>query len=199
MEMEQGGVLQLAALNGTFPGLCRLYGLGKIASKYALFMRYDRSEMMPTSAERNDLIAKIANFPNILESNIAELNDEQLDIPVRAGEWTVRQIVHHLADAHLNGYVRMKLILTETKPLLKPYDQDAWSMLSDMKGAMPASLQILRGLHERWAGLLENLPEESWSRSGVHLEDGLVTLDQLLAHYVHHGEVHLEQINQLQV
>ena len=92
----------------------------------------------------------------------------------------------------------MKLIITEKNPLIKPYDQDAWSELSDMKGGMQASLQILRGLHERWAGLLESLPEESWSRTGVHLENGLVTLDQLLALYVHHGETHLDQINQLQ-
>ena len=153
---------------------------------------------MPTQVERKELIAKIANFPNILETNIADINENQMDTPVRPGEWTVRQIVHHLADSHLNGYIRMKLIITEKNPLIKPYDQDAWSELSDMKGGMQASLQILRGLHERWAGLLESLPEESWSRTGVHLENGLVTLDQLLALYVHHGETHLDQINQLQ-
>jgi len=154
---------------------------------------------MPTPDERKEMIAKIANFPNILEANITQFNETQLDIPIGPGEWTVRQVIHHLADAHLNGYLRMKLILTEIKPILKPFDQEAWMGLVDVKGPIQSSLQILRGVHERWARFLEVLPEESWSRTGVHLENGLLNLDDLLVHFVHHGDTHIEQINQLKI
>jgi hypothetical protein len=148
-------------------------------------------------SERQKLIAQIRNFPRDLDANLAKFSETEMDIPVRPGEWTVRQIVHHVADAHLNGYIRMKLVLTETRPILKPYDQEVWAELSDMKADLHSSLQILAGLHVRWASLLEGLPEESWSRKGVHLENGLVSLDDLLVTYAHHGETHIQQINQL--
>lgn len=152
---------------------------------------------MTTAAERQHFIAQIRDYPQKLEALVALYPESRLDTPVRPGEWTIRQIVHHVADAHLNAFIRMKLVLTETKPILKPYDQEAWAKLDDMKLPVEVSFNILRGLHERWAKTLENLPDESWQRAGIHLENGLVTLDQLLALYVGHGETHLEQIKQL--
>jgi hypothetical protein len=153
---------------------------------------------MSTPAERQVLISSIRNFPQELETLVGKYAENQLDVPVRDGEWTIRQIVHHLADAHFNGFIRMKLVLTETKPILKPYDQDAWAVLGDMKLPIQSSFVILQGLHERWATLLANLPESSWERAGIHLENGLVTLDNLLTLYAGHGQTHLEQIKQLQ-
>jgi hypothetical protein len=147
--------------------------------------------------ERQKKIEQLRNYPDVLSKKISSLSEKQLDIPVRNGEWTVRQIVHHVADAHLNGYIRMKLVLTENKPILKPYDQDLWADLKDSEGPIQSSMQILVGIHERWANLLSPLSEADWAREGIHLENGLVNLDKLLDTYVNHGQVHLEQIDQL--
>ena len=153
---------------------------------------------MLTVAERHDLMAKMRRLPAAVEAAAKDLTDARLNTPYREGGWTVRQVVHHLADSHLNGFVRMKLMLTEAGPVLKPYDQDAWATLSDT-AAMPieSSLLILRGLHERWVALLESLPEASWQRSALHPEVGVVTLADLLADYARHGEQHVEQVMKL--
>jgi hypothetical protein len=152
---------------------------------------------MTTPSERTALIAQIKNFPAELEALLAKYADNQLDTPVEPGEWTIRQIVHHLPDAHMNGFIRMKLVLAENKPILKPYDQDVWAGQADMKLPIQPSLQILRGLHERWAALLSSLLESDWERAGIHLDNGLVTLDQLLHTYAGHGQAHLDQIQKL--
>jgi uncharacterized damage-inducible protein DinB len=153
---------------------------------------------MLTAAERHDLMAKMRCLPAAVETAVKDLTDAQLNTPYREGGWTVGQVVHHLADSHLNGFVRMKLMLTEAGPVLKPYDQDAWATLSDA-AAMPieSSLLILRGLHERWVALLESLPEASWKRSALHPEVGVVTLADLLADYARHGEQHVGQVMNL--
>jgi hypothetical protein len=150
--------------------------------------------VMLTAAERHDLIAKLRPLPTAVEAAVKDLSAAQLATPYREGGWTVGQVVHHPADLHLNGFVRMKLMLTEVGPVLKPYDQEAWAKLSDT-AAVPieSSLLILRGLHERWATLLEDLAETSWKRSALHPEIGVVTLADLLAAYVHHGEQHVGQ------
>jgi hypothetical protein len=88
---------------------------------------------MANQAEREQQLSKIQKFPGELDSLVGKYSEAQLDVPVSKGEWTIRQIVHHVADAHYNGYIRMKLVLTETKPILKPYDQEAWAELPDMK------------------------------------------------------------------
>jgi hypothetical protein len=178
--------------------------LGIIKSPYQwandkISIRFQKEDdTMSTPAERQALISSIRNFPQELEILVGKYAETQLGVPVRNGEWTIRQIVHHLADAHFNGFIRMKLVLTETKPILKPYDQDAWARLGDMKLPIQPSFAILQGLHARWATLLASLPESSWERAGIHLENGLVTLDNLLALYAGHGQTHLEQIKQLQ-
>jgi hypothetical protein len=153
---------------------------------------------MLTAAERHDLMAKMRCLPAAVETAVKDLTDAQLNTPYREGGWTVGQVVHHLADSHLNGFVRMKLMLTEVGPVLKPYDQDAWAKLPDT-AAMPveSSMLILKGLHERWVALLENLPEASWNRSAFHPEIGVVTLADLLADYARHGEQHVEQVMRL--
>ncbi len=152
---------------------------------------------MLSAAERLEKIASIRNLPVVLEASIEGLGDPQLDIPYRSGGWTVRQVVHHLADSHLNAFIRMKLILTEEKPTLKPYDQDEWAKLPDASMPIGSSLAIIRGLHERWVSLLEAVPESSWNRSALHPEIGEVTLESLLLTYAGHGQNHVQQIKAL--
>ena len=149
---------------------------------------------MLTATARKQLIARMEELPAALESGIAGLNDAQLDATTGEAEWSIRQIVHHVADSHLVGFARMKLVLTEKKPILKPYNQDAWVHLPDAALPPGISLDILRGLHARWSIMLAALPEESWTRTGVHLDNGLMTLDDLLEVYAGHGDAHLAQI-----
>lgn len=147
------------------------------------------------SAERAAQIAAIAALPAKLEALVAGLTAEELTTPYLAGEWTVAQNVHHLVDSHTNSYVRCKLILTEERPPLKPYDQDAWAALPDGSSADIAdSLAILRGLHARWVRFWEHLPETAWERTGDHPENGPMSLARILQVYAEHGEAHLDQI-----
>jgi hypothetical protein len=145
--------------------------------------------------ERRQKIESIRALPVLLESAVKGLTGDQLDTPYRDGGWTVRQVVHHLADSHMNAFVRMKLTITEDHPALKPYDQAAWAALPDTVG-MPigVSIEILRGLHDRWCALLDAVPEPDWSRSAFHPEQGEITLESLLTTYAGHGEKHVEQI-----
>ena len=149
---------------------------------------------MLTPTERKQRIARLEELPSSLESSIAGLSEAQLDAATGEGEWSIRQIVHHVADSHLVGFARMRLVLTENKPILKPYKQDAWVRLPD--GLLPPqiSLDILAGLHARWSAMLAGLPDENWERTGVHLDNGLMTLDDLLEVYARHGDAHLAQI-----
>ena len=144
---------------------------------------------------RADLIDSIRALPDQLEKKVEGLNAGQLTTPYNTGEWTVAQNVHHLADSHMNSFVRFKLILTEDRPTLKPYDQETWARQPDANHAdISQSLTLLRGLHQRWCALLDNLSEEDWSRGGRHPEVGQITIDDLLVTYADHGEAHLRQI-----
>jgi hypothetical protein len=148
-----------------------------------------------TPSDRKGHIEKIRALPALLESAVKGLSDAQLDTPYREGGWTVRQVVHHLADSHMNAFVRMKLILTEEHPALKPYDQDRWAALVDgAKLPVQSSLAIVRGLHERWVALMESTPESAWLRAGHHPERGDITLEKTLTIYSGHGEKHVQQI-----
>lgn len=150
---------------------------------------------MLTTSERKDCIQKIQQLPLQLEAAAKGLNDTQLDTPTGESKWTSRQIAHHIADANLNAYTRMKLIVTEERPILKPYNQDQWAALEDCKnGRIESSLTLIKGLHERWLTFLHSLPETSWAREGIHLENGKVTLDDVLKIYSKHGETHVQQI-----
>jgi len=148
-----------------------------------------------TSQERKPLIDKIRRLPAQIEALVSGLNATQLTTHFLAGEWTVAQNVHHLADSHMNSYIRCKLILTEEHPPLKPYDQDAWANLPDAQSAdLSTSLTLLQQLHTRWVIFWETLPDDAWSRTGFHPANGVVTLDDQLRGYDDHGEAHIDQI-----
>ena len=145
--------------------------------------------------ERTDFINAIERLPKNLSAAMQNLSDKQLDTPTGEGKWTIRQIAHHIADANMNAYTRMKLIVTEEKPILKPYNQDQWAILADCKsGPIEPTLTLIKGLHERWVQFLKSLPENNWTREGIHLENGKVTLHDILKLYSKHGESHLQQI-----
>lgn len=145
--------------------------------------------------ERQGRITAIRQLPGELKNVLHGLNDAQLDTPYRDGGWTVRQVVHHLADSHMHAYLRMKLIASEDNPTLKPYDQNVWAEMTEAKG-MPvgASVTLLEGLHERWATFLDSLPESAWSRTAHHPERGSVTLDSMVTTYAGHGKKHIGHI-----
>ena len=150
---------------------------------------------MLTSSQRQILIGKIRALPDQLAELTAGLTAEQLTTPYLDGEWTVAQNVHHLPDSHMNSYIRCKLMATEDKPPLKPYDQDLWAAFPDAQAAdISGSLALLRNLHARWVGFWEQLPEEAWSRTGIHQNDGVVALEDMLRLYAAHGEAHIDQI-----
>ncbi len=153
---------------------------------------------MITNPKTLSSIEHIRLLPKKLEKAINGLTDSQLDTPYREGGWTVRQVVHHLADSHANALIRIKLVLTEDTPILKPYLQDLWAELPDCKHMqVEYSLDILRGLHAKWAYLLDKVTDEQLSRKGNHLDDGEVTLERLIDGYARHGINHVAQINGL--
>jgi hypothetical protein len=145
--------------------------------------------------DRAALIDALRRFPDELHELVSPLTPAQLTAHPLDGEWSIAQNVHHLADAHINGYIRARLALTEDHPPLKPYDQDAWAVLADAGSAdLSPSMAILRGLHARWADLYASLEDTQYARSGHHLAAGEYTVQFILEHYVEHGEGHLEQI-----
>ena len=151
-----------------------------------------------TLDERRERIQAIKDLPSQLETALSGLRPEQLEVPYREGGWTTRQVVHHLADSHMNAFIRMKLLLTEDHPVLKPYDQDAWALTADVSAAdVRHSVALIRGLHERWGNLLESVREADWERAGHHPERGEVTLAGILAIYAAHGQNHVRQITGL--
>src|SRR4029078_9801258 len=152
---------------------------------------------MSKNEERTAKIERIASCPRALHDAVNGLSDKQLDTPYRDGGWTPRQVVHHLADSHMNAYLRFRWLITEDHPTIKTYEQDDWAKLPDSRLPLDSSLTILEGLHKRWAALLESLPDETWSRMGTHPEIGEVTLDDLLEIYSGHGAHHAGQITDL--
>ncbi|WP_022823572.1 YfiT family bacillithiol transferase [Hymenobacter norwichensis] len=144
-------------------------------------------------------IAHIALLPDQLRAAVTGLNTNQLATPYRPDGWTVRQVIHHLPDSHLNAYTRFKLALTEDNPTISPYDEAAWAELPDIAATPPAvSLALLEALHIRWTLLLRNLSAEQWQRTFYHPgSQKQFTLDQVLVLYAWHGRHHLAHITQL--
>jgi hypothetical protein len=141
------------------------------------------------------LIEEIAAAPALFRDAVRGLDDAQLDTPYRPGGWTVRQTVHHVADSHMNSYIRWRLALTESEPTIRPYDQKAWAELADSRTApVEMSLQLIEGMHARWALLLKTLSDADFGRSFRHPELGLVRLDTNLALYAWHGRHHAAHI-----
>jgi uncharacterized damage-inducible protein DinB len=143
---------------------------------------------------RSALLAALEAAPAVLRQTVAGLSPGQLDTRYR--NWTVRQIVHHIADSHVNSYVRFKWTLTEERPTIKAYDEGRWAALADARtGDVSAPLALLDGLHACWVQLLRTLTEEQFARSFIHPESGdVVNLSRALAHYVWHGRHHTAQI-----
>jgi uncharacterized damage-inducible protein DinB len=151
-----------------------------------------------TETERRDLIESIAQAPAKLRAAVEGLSPEQLDTPYRPDGWTVRQVVHHLPDSHLNAYIRFKLALTEDEPAIKTYEQERWAELEDARTApVDVSLALLESLHRRWVLLLRALPPTAFARTFRHPELGVVTLDQQVRLYEWHGRHHVAHVNSL--
>jgi hypothetical protein len=148
-----------------------------------------------TATSRAAAIAEIAAMPGHLRRAVQGLAAAQLDTPYRDGGWTVRQVVHHVTDAHLNAYIRTRLALTEDNPTIKPYDQDRWSALVDARTLpVTVSLTLITALHVRWVALLESLDEASFTRPLQHPESGPMTVDSLVAEYAWEGRHHVGHI-----
>lgn len=148
-----------------------------------------------TEAQVKEAIDGVRHAPRWLRASIEGLTPAQIDAPYRPEGWTIRQLVHHVADSHLNGYIRFKFALTETEPLVKPYDEKLWAELDDAKHLDPEiSLQLLDSLHLRWATMLDSLKPEDFNRSMNHPEWGRRKLEMFLQLYDWHGRHHTAHI-----
>jgi uncharacterized damage-inducible protein DinB len=148
-------------------------------------------------AIRSAQIQALRLLPEQLRVAVRGLNETQLDTPYREGGWTVRQVVHHLADSHANSFIRFKLALTEDWPTVKPYDEAAWATLADSKIPIDGSLAFIGSLHERWVALLESMTKEDFMKGYNHPENGRQNLDRALAIYAWHGRHHTAHITAL--
>ena len=152
-----------------------------------------------TAAERAAWTGEVAALPAALRAAVAGLDAAQMATPYRPGGWTLRQLVHHVADSHMNAYVRFKLALTESEPTIKPYEEARWAELADVGAVDPAvSLALLDALHARWVALLERLTPDEWPRAFRHPEQRRpVRLDQALGTYAWHGRHHTAHVTRL--
>jgi uncharacterized damage-inducible protein DinB len=144
---------------------------------------------------RRELIDQIEETPARLREAVAGLNAEQLDTPYRPGGWTVRQLVHHVPDSHMNAYVRFRLALTEDEPAIKTYEEARWAELPDSRSVpVDVSLTLLEALHRRWVALLRALPEADYQKTLKHPDWGTINLDELLGLYSWHGRHHVAHV-----
>jgi uncharacterized damage-inducible protein DinB len=150
-----------------------------------------------TPDERTGAIATLAELPEQLRNAVDGLSFAQLSTPYRDGGWTLRQVVHHVADSHMNALVRVKLALTEEWPVVKPYDEAAWAKLHDMTAPIEWSLELIEALHARWVMLLQSLNEQQWLRGYNHPEDGPVSVELAALTYAWHSRHHVAQITHL--
>jgi hypothetical protein len=151
-----------------------------------------------TPAIRDAAIADIAALPSQLRAAVTDLTDKQLDTPYRDGGWTVRQVVHHLADSHINGFIRVKLALTEDHPTIKPYDESLWAQLPDARLPIDVSLPLIEAVHARWAVVYRGMSPADFGRTFFHPESGITfTLDRHVQDYSWHGRHHVAHITAL--
>lgn len=165
-------------------------------------LRYPIGKYSPalplTDEQVEQHILSIAGLPARLQEAVEKLTPEQLDTPYREGGWTVRQVIHHLPDSHMNGYIRQKLALTEDLPKIRVYHEDIWAMLPDsLQGAPEISIALLAALHQRWVLLLKSLPPEQLERKLIHPESGEQRIREHIGLYAWHGEHHLAHITAL--
>lgn len=152
-----------------------------------------------SESQLREWMADIELTPSRLREAVSGLSEEQLDTPYRPGGWTVRQVVHHVADSHMNSYTRFKLALTEDEPTIRPYYEDRWAELSDGKSApVELSLALLDALHSRWTMLLHAMQPKEFARAFVHPESGnTIRLDWNVGNYAWHGNHHIAHITSL--
>jgi len=161
-------------------------------------LSYPIGRFQPGSQSRKLILQDIADTPGRIRDAVEGLTDRQLDTPYRPGGWTVRQVVHHLADSHMHSYIRTKFALTLNEPTIMPYDENVWAALKDAKsGPIEPSLLLLEGLHARWVQLLESISEAEWERKFTHPERGVLPLDINTAIYAWHGRHHAAHITAL--
>jgi uncharacterized damage-inducible protein DinB len=165
-------------------------------------LRYPVGNFQPTAqitdAERQAYIKQIDDAPAKLREAVRGLTEKQLETPYRPEGWTVRQVVHHLPDSHMNAYIRFKLAITEQQPTVKPYEQQMWADLVDAKTApIEPSLTLLESLHKRWVLFLKSLNPSDFAKTYNHPESGVSNLDRLLQLYAWHGRHHVAHITSL--
>jgi uncharacterized damage-inducible protein DinB len=160
--------------------------------------KFNRPSSSPNADERRELVQQIAATPAHMREAVAGLMESQLDTPYRDGGWSVRQVVHHVPDSHMNAYTRVKLALTEEQPTIKPYDEAAWAKLNDVRDTpIEISLVLLETLHKRWDTILRAMTDADFARTLMHPEHGVMTLDALIAMYAWHGRHHVGHITSL--
>ena len=159
--------------------------------------KFDR-KITVTKEMRREFINTIESLPSQLRKEVENLSEQQLDTPYREDGWTIRQVVHHLPDSHINAYVRFKLALTEDNPAIKTYEEHLWAELPDsVKTPIDVSLNLLESLHARWAILLRSMTDEQFEKTFQHPEWGNINLSKTLALYAWHGKHHLAHITEL--
>lgn len=160
-------------------------------------LRYPIGRFDPAFGSRAQHLQTLRELPTLLRKAVSGLGDSQLDTPYRDGGWTLRQLVHHIADSHANSYIRVKLALTEETPTIKPYDEAAWAELPDSRMPVDVSLAMTDAVHARLVALLESLSDTELQKSFNHPERGPMTLERNLAIYAWHSRHHLAHITEL--
>jgi hypothetical protein len=151
-----------------------------------------------TEDDKQKCLDDISHAPANLRAAVSGLSEDQLDTPYRPAGWSVRQVVHHVPDSHMNAYVRFKLALTEEEPTIKPYAEDRWAVLADTRTTpIEVSLMLLESLHTRWMRLLGSLAAADWKRTFRHPDLGVMNLEKTLALYAWHGRHHVAHITSL--
>jgi len=151
-----------------------------------------------TAEQKQQYLTDIEQTPARLRAALRGLSDQQLDTPYRDGGWTPRQVAHHVADSHMNSYIRFKLALTEDEPTIKPYMENLWAELPEAKRApIEVSLALLDSLHQRWMLMLRDFTDAEWKRTFRHPEMGLMSLEKTLALYSWHGRHHVAHVTSL--
>jgi hypothetical protein len=158
--------------------------------------KFERPAAAPAEMRR-EWIDILEAAPGRFNEAVVGLSDGQLDTPYRPEGWTVRQVIHHVADSHMNSFIRFRLALTEEQPTIKPYDEARWALLKDMELPVEVSLELLRALHQRMVVMLRSLSESEFARQFRHPEMGLVDLGTNLALYAWHSRHHEAHITRL--
>jgi uncharacterized damage-inducible protein DinB len=158
--------------------------------------KFERPDTI-TSEDRLNAIGSLAELPEQLRNAVEGMDSKQLNTPYREGGWTVRQLVHHIADSHMNAFIRIRLALTEDWPTIKPYDENAWATLHDSAAPVEWSLELIESLHARWVMLLQSLSDEQWQRGFRHPESGPWTVEAVTLMYGWHSRHHVAHITHL--